>query len=72
MEEFLPVQKRSFRMVSHALWLDEFPTNLMVMMDDILGPFTNYFVVVYLDDILIFNKCWEEQLHEIQQVLHTL
>ena len=44
----------------------------MRMMDDILCTFTNNFVVVYLDDILIYNKNWEEHLQHIQQVLHTL
>jgi hypothetical protein len=29
------------------------PTNFMRMMDDSLYPFTNPFMVVYLDDILI-------------------
>jgi hypothetical protein len=44
----------------------------MRMMDDIMQPFTNTFVVVYLNDILIYNKTWAEHLQHIQQVLHTL
>ena len=40
-------------------------------MDDILWPFTNIFVVVYLGDILIYNKTWVEHLQNFQQVLHT-
>jgi hypothetical protein len=42
------------------------PTTFMRMMDDILQPFTNNFVVVHLDDILIYNKTWEELLQHIQ------
>ena len=38
----------------------------MRMMDDILQPFTNTFVVVYLDDILIYSKTWVEHLQHIQ------
>eukprot|EP00253_Pinus_taeda_P016638 PITA_16638 len=41
------------------------PTTFMRLMDDILRPFTNSFVVVYLDDILIFSQGWEEHLHHI-------
>ena len=44
----------------------------MSTMDDILQPFTNTFVVVYLDDILIYNKTWVEHLQHIQKVMHTL
>jgi len=47
------------------------PATFMRLMDDILWPFTNSFVVVYLDDILIFNESWEEHLHHIRQVLQT-
>ena len=48
------------------------PATFMRMMDDILWPFTNSFVVIYLDDILIYSWTWEEHLQHIQQVLDTL
>ena len=38
---------------------------LMRLMDDILQLFTNSFVVVYLDDIMIFSQTWEENIHHI-------
>ena len=41
----------------------------MRLMDDVLIPFTKYFVVVYLDDILIFSRTWEEYMQHIQQFL---
>jgi hypothetical protein len=41
-------------------------TTFMRLVGDILRPFTNSFVVVYLDDILIFNKNWVEHLQHIQ------
>ena len=44
----------------------------MRLMDDVLKPFNNSFVVVYLDDILIFKRTWEEHMRQIQQVLSTL
>jgi hypothetical protein len=45
------------------------PTTFMRLMDDVL---TNPFVVVYLDDILIFNRTWEQHMWHIQEVLSTL
>ena len=39
--------------------------NFMRLMDDILRPLTNSFVVVYLDGIVIFNQSWEEHLDHI-------
>eukprot|EP00253_Pinus_taeda_P027884 PITA_27884 len=42
------------------------PGTFMRLMDNILRPFTNAFVVVYLDDILIFSENWEEHFHHIQ------
>jgi hypothetical protein len=48
------------------------PSTSMRLMDDVLRPFTKHFVVIYLDDILIFNRTWEEHMQHIQQVLGTL
>ena len=48
------------------------PTTFMRLMDDVLRPFTNSFVVVYLYDILIFNRTWEEHMQHIQHILSTL
>ena len=44
----------------------------MRIMDNILHPFTNYILVVYTDDILIYKKTWVEHLQDIQQALHLL
>ena len=42
------------------------PATFMRLMEDILKPFTNALLVVYLDDILIFCQSWEEHLHHIR------
>jgi hypothetical protein len=47
-------------------------TTFMRLMDDVLRPFTKSFVVLYLDDILIFYRMWEEHMRHIQQGLSTL
>ena len=44
----------------------------MRLMDDVLLPFVNSFMVVYLDDILIFKKTWEEHLKHVKQTLDVL
>lgn len=41
-------------------------------MDDILHPFTNSFVLIFFNIILIFGKLLEEHINHIQQVLGTL
>jgi hypothetical protein len=48
------------------------PTTFMRLMYDVFIPFTNSFVVVYLDDIFIFRKTWEDHMWHIQKVLSTL
>jgi hypothetical protein len=55
-----------FELLVMSFDLTNAPTTFMRMMEYILRPFTNTFVVVYLDDILIYIKTWEEQLQHIQ------
>lgn len=53
-------------MVGHTFWVDECPKKFMWMMDDILRHFTNSFVVVYFNNILISRWTWEEHIHDIR------
>jgi len=41
-------------------------------MNDVLIPFLDDFVIVYLDDILIFSKTWEEHLNHVKKTLDVL
>eukprot|EP00253_Pinus_taeda_P004086 PITA_04086 len=44
----------------------------MRIMNDVLKPFLDDFVIVYLDDIMIFSKTWEEHLKHVKQTLDVL
>ena len=41
-------------------------------MNDVLIPIHDDFVIVSLDDILIFSKTWEEHLKHVKQTLNVL
>ena len=42
------------------------PDTFMRLMNDVLRPFLDDFVIVYLDGILIFSKTWEEHLKHVK------
>jgi hypothetical protein len=48
------------------------PTTFMRVMNDVFRPFLDDFVIVYLDDILIFSGTWDEHVRHVKQVLDTL
>eukprot|EP00253_Pinus_taeda_P019021 PITA_19021 len=48
------------------------PATLMRVMNDVLRPFIDDFVIVYLDDILVVSKTWEEHLKHVKQTLDVL
>ena len=52
--------------------LTNVPATFIRVMNDVLRPFINYFVIVYLDDILVFSKTWEEHLKHVKQTLDVL
>ena len=45
------------------------PTTFMRVMSDVLKSFLDEFVILYLDDILIFNKSQEEHVKHVKKVL---
>jgi hypothetical protein len=45
---------------------------VMCVMNDVFSPFLDDFVIVYLDDILIFSSTWDEHVRHVKKVLDTL
>src|SRR6266511_2123677 len=48
------------------------PATFMTLMNDVFREFLDDFVIVYLDDILIYSKTREEHLQHLHHVLQTL
>ena len=48
------------------------PATFIRIMNHIFQPFIDEFVLVYLDDILVFSKSWFEHVSHVKKVLNVL
>jgi len=44
----------------------------MRLMNDVYLPYLDSFVIVYLDDIMVYSATWEEHMSHLMQVLETI
>src|SRR3954466_14740605 len=48
------------------------PATFQALMQEVLRPFLDIFVIVYIDDILIYSKNEQEHAEHLRQVLQAL
>ncbi|CAL9018650.1 unnamed protein product [Prunus brigantina] len=48
------------------------PATFIRLMNEVLRSYIDDFVIVYLDDILVFSPTWEEHLIHVEKLLETL
>jgi len=48
------------------------PATFMRLMNELMRPFIDDFVIVYLDDILVYSRSWEEHLDHVERVFEVL
>ena len=59
-------------MVGYVIGLCNAPKTFMRVINDVFRSYIDKFVIVYLDDILIFSSSWEEHIKHVKQVLEIL
>jgi hypothetical protein len=52
--------------------LSNAPATFQALMNDVLRPYLQRFVLVFFDDILIYNSSWAEHLQRVSIVLNAL
>jgi len=48
------------------------PATFMRVMNDLFKPFLDNFFLVYLDDILVYSRTWDEHECHVKKVLDVL
>ncbi|KAG9458426.1 hypothetical protein H6P81_002934 [Aristolochia fimbriata] len=63
---------RSHEVFGDAIWLNQRTCNFLYPHAKVFSPFLDKFVVVYLDDIVIYSRDMQEHVQHLQQVFEVL
>lgn len=58
-------------MEGNALRIEEWPSEFQRIMESVLEPYMDW-LMVYIDDILVFSKSIEEHIKHLRILLHVL